>query len=390
MKIFKNIIFTIVLYCFLLLSIEPMQMYDDSWMIVSYFFHMCILFLYFIIWGITHDKFSDEPYLLGANCTITILLMLLSTYPFFLTSENLSDFIYKYWEFRIEPYEGGIVVTLCIIVSEFILLIFLYEWVKLVKELFRIKKQVKFYFVLGISFPLFLTLGYTTNLYIDYTTKEKEIVQRHKKWEEEKMLRQIKEDSIKVRNDSLNRELAKKSVDLSFGRYQIGVSKNYDNGKPMVYQLLGEEIENVSIKEYNGIIYKIIVNFNPMRHSSSFISKAIELYSKKYGETGTYGIWDFKNGSIEIKEAGTTTKREKESYVQKFYNHVRMAERWVDVEYDIIKIIYINHKVDSIVKKEKTLRKEQQIKEFEEQQKAEKIKTEIEAGIQKQREYEMI
>lgn len=380
MRIFKDALFTIGTTFFLMLSIEPLQMYDDSWMIGSYFCHMCVLFLYFIFFGISHKTTSF--YILGAHCTITISLMLLSIYPFFYTSENFTDFIYKYWEYRIEPYEGGIIVSLCVIISELYLLLLLCAWINLIKELKKLKKT-KHSLLLGILFPLFLIGGYSTNIYTAYTEYNKKIIQQQERRKTEK----IKEDSIKVRNEFLNRELAQKHVDLSFGRYKLGVSKHTDNGKPHVYHLLDEDIRYVTTEEYNGLIYKIIVRFEPMAASSLFIEKVAELYTKKYGETGTFAKWNFKNGSIEIKVVGTETKKLLDVSWLPTYNI------YEDVEYDVVNIVYTDHKLDSIVKQEEALKEELRKKEEEERQKKEDKEKElkkIEMEKEKLLEYEMI
>lgn len=381
MKILKDALFTMGTIFFLMLSIEPLQMYDDSWMIGSYFCHMCVLFLYFIFFGISHKTTSF--YILGAHCTITISLMLLSLYPFFYESENLTDFIYKYWEYRIEPYEGGIIVTLCIIISELYLLGLLCAWIGLIKELQKQKKR-KYSLLLGVLFPLFLIWGYATNIYIDYATKDKEITQREKQWEEKRRIEQIKKDIIKFQNDSINKELLKKHVELSFGGYKLGASKYYNNGKPYVNHLLDKEIRNVTTEEYNGLIYKIIVRFEAMATSSLFIENVADLYIKKYGKTGTFAKWNFKNGSIEIKKVGTETKKQLD------INWLPTYHIYEDVEYDVVGIIYTDHKLDSIVKQEKALKEELRVKEYEERKKAEEKEKRLkEEEMKKEKELEI-
>lgn len=374
----KNFLFTIGIALILTLSIQPIRMYDDSWMIGSYFCYMCILFLYLSFWA--HYPKTTSFYQFGAHCSITVSLMLLSIYPFLFTSNKFTDFIYKYWEYQVEPYESGILVTLCILISEFYLFILLCDCILSIKKLKSTKKLSKINLTLGILVPISFILGYATYVYMAHYTKER-------KKEEAIILEKIKEDTIKFRNDSINKELAQTHVDLSFGRYKLGAIKPEDNEKPEIENLLGEKIENIVVEERNGIIYKITIVFDT-KYSPIFIKKATELYTKKYGETGTFGKWFFNNGGIEIKHIRTYTETKPIERGKK-HTGLRVTSR-EEIRHDIVHITYTDYKTDSIVKQEKALQEELRNKEYEERKKAEEIEMEKEKERQKLQEYEMI
>jgi len=380
----KNFIFTIGIVFMLTLSIQPIRMYDDSWMIGSYFCHMCILFLYMSFW--VNAPKTTSFYQFGAHCSITALLMLLSIYPFLFTSDKFTDFIYKYWEYQVKPYEGGILVTLCVLISEFLLFILLCDWILSIKKLSSMKKIRKINLTLGILLPIFFIFGYATYVYMVHYTKER-------KKEEAIILEKIKEDTIKFRNDSINKELAKMNVDLSFGKHKLGASKSEDNGKPFSKHLLGREIKNLKVEEYHDIIYKITVVVETT-YSPLFIKEAVELYTKKYGETGTYGKWYFKNGGIEIEHISnyTTTKPVKKQGTRRGgrFTYTKEYTEIEETNHDIVHITYIDYKIDSIVKQEKVIQEELQKKEYEERKRNKEKEEERQKEIQKQREYEMI
>lgn len=384
MQLKNNIFFTIGMILMLTLSIQPMQMYDDSWMIVSYFCHMCVLFLYLSFWAISPKTTSF--YQLGAHCAITILWILLSTYPFLFISKEVTNLIYKYWECQIEPYEGGRFITLCILVTEFFLFMLLYDWINTIKKLQITNKQDYFKLILGILFPLLLVSGYATKVYFGYYTKEKEK-------EETRVLEKIKEESIKFRNDSINKELAQMDVNLSFGKYKLGASKSEDNEKPFSKHLLGREIKNLKVEEYHDIIYKITVVVETT-YSPLFIKEAVELYTKKYGETGTYGKWYFKNGGIEIEHiTNYTTTRPVKKQGTRRGSRLTYTKEYTEIEetnHDIVHITYIDYKIDSIVRQEKVLQEELQKKEYEERKRNKEKEEERQKEKQKQREFEMI
>lgn len=379
MKVLK---FPIIIATILALSIQALKLYDDIWMIFSYFLHMCILFLIFCIYCATSEKAS--LYRLGAYRSIIIILMILSTYPFLFGSENFISFISQHGISHFNVYEGGILVTLLVIISELFLIIWMFDCIIKINESKRAKINIKSNMLLGSLLPFFLLLGY---FYIDNTieniNKTKEEIKETKKIEELIRISKIEQ----AKNDSINNELAQKHVDLSFGRYKLGTSKHIDNGKPHVYHLLDEDIRYVTTEEYNGLIYKIIVRFEPMAVSSLFIEKAAEFYTKKYGETGTFAKWKFKNGSIEIKVAGTETKKILDVSWLPTYTI------YEDVEYDVVNIVYTDHKLDSIVRQEEALKEELRKKEEEERLKKEEKEKElkkIEIEKEKRLEYEMI
>ena len=341
-------------------------MYYDVWMILSYICHIIILAVSLFLYGICYKK--DSAYNLGWHLCVITILMILSLYPFFFMSSTLTDIISFCFDKHFKVYEGGVLVSIGVLIIEFFLLAFFTNCISDIRQ--HIKSiQDKALFILGIFLPIILFFGYMSIPYINHIIKKN---QAEKVYKERKEL-----------NDSINNILAQQQVELSFSKYKLGDIYTV-NTNTKSESLFGEKTENITIKEHNGIIYKIIVKFKV--YNSNFHTKVIDLYTKKYGNTGTSGEWKFKNGSIKIIES--IIFKNSPSY-DRMVKMGRYAEP-PGADYYIVKIIYTDHKLESIAKNKEALEKELQLRKIREEIEEKKKMKEIEETQKRQQEFEMI
>ena len=368
MKFFKSFLAFITICFILFLSTQALRLYYDVWMIFSYICHIIILIVSLFLYGICYNK--DSAYSLGWHLCVIIILMISSLYPFFFMSSIFTDILSFCFDKHFKIYEGGVLVSIGVLAVEFILLAFFINCISDIRQ--QVKSiQNKTLFIVGIFLPIILFSGYMSIPYINHTIKKN---QAAKVYKEKKEL-----------NDSINNILAQQQIELSFSKYKLGdIYTESTNAKPE--SLFGEKTENITLKEHNGIIYKIIVTFKV--YNSKFRTKVIDLYTKKYGNTGTSGEWNFKNGSIKITESIIFKH-------SRSYDRMIKMGRYADaippgIDYYIVKITYTDHDLESTAKKKQTLEKEQQQRKMKEDIGEKKKMKEIEEAQKRQQEFEMI